>query len=377
VEQARHEGNLVNRNESGAFSGFTLLGGFINNQLEYRLIRMDGSIVAEWPTLFYDLFPDSSFVKPAARVPQTNWNAGVQGARMLPDGSLAFTFEGLGFVKLDRCGQTVWTLPQMTHHSVDLAERGGFWVPSLRYVEKDSRFPALKPPYDEDLILRVSDDGVVLDEISIFELFFKNHLEFLLFANGLEDIRVPEKQNLTHLNDVEELTSDMAMHFPQFTAGDLLVSLRNYNLIMVIDPRSHEVKWHQTGPWLKQHDPDFEATGRITVFNNNSDGTESGSILGGSTILSLDPRTGLTEVLYGKGPNQKLFTKFRGKHQVLPNGNRLITESHGGRVFEIDTNGEIVWEFINRFDEDSIAIIGTAQRYSEGYFHVKNWACGG
>jgi len=377
VEQARYEGKLVTRNESGsAFNGLTLLGGFINNQLQYRLVRMDGSVVAEWPARFYDLFPDPSFVKPADRVPQTNLNVGVQGAQMLPDGSLAFTFEGLGFVKLDRCGTVLWKIPQMTHHSVDLAERGGFWVPSTRYIERDSKYPGLKPPFDEDTILRVSEDGAILDEISIFDLFFKNQLEWLLFANGLEDIRVPEKQNLTHLNDVEELTSDMAVHFPQFAAGDLLISLRNYNLLMVIDPRTHEVKWHQTGPWIKQHDPNFEATGRITVFNNNSDGTESGSILGGSDILSLDPRTGATEVLYGRRPNQKLFTKFRGKHQVLPNGNRLITESHAGRVFEIDPQGNIVWEFINRFDEDSVAIIGMAKRYSEDYFHVKNWACG-
>jgi len=377
VEQARYSGNRVSHSDSSAaFAGLTLLGGFIDNQLEYRLIRMDGSVVAEWPIRFHDLFPDPSFVKPNARVPQTDWNAGVQGAQMLRDGSLAFTFEGLGFVKLDRCGVVQWKVPQMTHHSVDLAEDGGYWVPSLRYVEKDSRFPGLTPPYDEDLILRISADGAILDDISIFELFFTNHLEWLLFANGLEDIRVPEKENLTHLNDVEELTSDMAVHFPQFAAGDLLISLRNYNLLMVIDPRTHEVKWHQTGPWIKQHDPNFEANGRIAVFNNNSDGTNTGSILGGSNILSLDPRTGATEILYGNGRNQKLFTKFRGKHQILPNGNRLITESHAGRVLEIDPNGNTVWEFINRFDEKSVAIVGIAKRYTEDYFQVKDWTCG-
>jgi hypothetical protein len=70
-----------------------------------------------------------------------------------------------------------------------------------------------------------------------------------------------------------------------------------------------------------------------------------------------------------------MFTKFRGKDQVLPNGNRLITESHAGRVFEIDPRGNIVWEFINRFDEDSVAIIGMAKRYSEDYFHVQDWTC--
>jgi hypothetical protein len=281
----------------------------------------------------------------------------------------------MGFVKLDRCNAVEWTVPHMTHHSVDLAEGGGFWVPSTRYVERDSPYPGLVPPYDEDTILRISPDGQVLDEISVLALLFENKLESLLFANGLQDIQVPNKQNLTHLNDVEELKSDMAVHFPEFAAGDLMISLRNYNLVMVFDPRTHKVKWHQTGPWIKQHDPDFETTGHITVFDNRSDGTDTGAILGGSNILDIDPRTRATEVVYGSARKHKLFTKFRGKHQVLPNGNLLITESHAGRVFEVDREGNLVWEFINRFDETSVAVIGMAVRYPESFFDVKDWRC--
>jgi hypothetical protein len=32
---------------------------------------------------------------------------------------------------------------------------------------------------------------------------------------------------------------------------------------------------------------------------------------------------------------------------VLPNGNVLITESDGGRLFEVTRAGEIVWNFVN------------------------------
>jgi hypothetical protein len=31
----------------------------------------------------------------------------------------------------------------------------------------------------------------------------------------------------------------------------------------------------------------------------------------------------------------------------LPNGNTLITESDGGRLFEVTADGQIVWEFVN------------------------------
>lgn len=376
LEEARHGGDGVTLfKQDAATPGLTLLGGFFDEDLGFRLIRLDGTIVNRWPARFHEIFPDPSHVKPADRIPQTDWNAGVQGSRVFPDGSLVFNFEGLGLVKLDRCGAVQWTLPQMTHHSVDLAEGGGFWVPGTRYVDGPSVHPGIAPPYDEDTILKVSPDGKILQEISVLSLFFENRLEYLLFANGLENIEVPEKQNLTHLNDIEELKSDMAAHFPEFAAGDLLVSLRNYNLVMVVDPRTHKVKWYQTGPWLKQHDPDFRPNGTISVFNNRSDGTETGSILGGSNIMEVDPRSGSTRVRYGNKPNQKLFTKFRGKHQWLDKGHLLITEAHAGRVFEIDAQGRTVWEYVDRYDEENVAIIAGAIRYPERYFTVKDWRC--
>ena len=44
------------------------------------------------------------------------------------------------------------------------------------------------------------------------------------------------------------------------------------------------------------------------------------------------------------------YSAIRGKQQVLPNGNVLVTDSQSGRVFEV-TRGrrpEIVWEYYNR-----------------------------
>ena len=41
------------------------------------------------------------------------------------------------------------------------------------------------------------------------------------------------------------------------------------------------------------------------------------------------------------------YSGVMGKHQWLPNGNLLITESCNGRAFEIDRNGKIVLEYNN------------------------------
>jgi len=185
LTKARDDGDGVSRiDERQMFPGLTFIAGFFDGGLEMRLIRPNGSIVNRWKAPFHDIFPDSSHIDPEERIPQTDWNTDIHGALAFPDGSVLFNFEGNGLAKLDRCGATQWTLPKMTHHAVARSRAGGFWVPSLRVIEDVSRFPELTPPYEEDFVLHVSQDGRVLKEISVLELLYENDLRALLFANG-------------------------------------------------------------------------------------------------------------------------------------------------------------------------------------------------
>ena len=263
----------------------------------------------------------------------------------------------------------------MTHHSVEPSHDGSFWVPAYRSILTVSPFPMLTPPYKEDYILKVAPDGKILAEMSVLKLLFDNGLRAQLFANG-DNGSVIRRADLTHLNDVEELSPQMAARFPRFAAGDLLLSLRNMNLLLVVDPATWRVKWHQTGPWMDQHDPDFLPNGRISVFSNNNDGTEAGSPTEGSTIIEVDPASGESRVRYGGRPDQRFYTSYRGKQQALPNGNLLIVEAHAGRVIEVAPDGGVVWEFLNRYDDTYAALVIDAIRYPPGYFKVEDWACG-
>lgn len=370
---ARYDGNGVTHFDAGkAKPGLTFLTGFFDNGNEMRLIRLDGTIVNRWPVRFSEIFTDTSHIKPESIIPKSDWNAALQGALALPDGSIVFNFSYFGMVKLDRCGNLVWKLARGTHHSVERAAGGGFWVPGARYVESNSRYPNLQTPYTEDVILKVSDDGEVVNEIFLLDILYKHNLQGLVVR-----VRKPHAQDLYHLNDVEELGSDIAGSFPQFSAGDLLLSMRYDNLLMVIDPRTSEVKWYQSGPWNEQHDPDFRADGSITVFNNNNDGTQDGSILGGSNIMSIDPLSREVSFLYGEEPGQKLYSLDQGEHQNIGqgSGHLLITETGGGRVVEVSPQGEVVWEYINRYDDQDVALVTGAIRYPDGYFTVEDWSC--
>jgi len=53
----------------------------------------------------------------------------------------------------------------------------------------------------------------------------------------------------------------------------------------------------------------------------------------------------------------------------------LIDESESGRVFEVNQQDAIVWEFINRYDSSRVGIVMGATRYREDYFTVRDWSC--
>ncbi len=374
LRPARYAGKGVTRVNAGLASpGLTLVFSFFDGGHEVRLMRLDGAVVHRWPMRFFDIFKNLDYV-PSDLRPKSEWNVTTLGGLALPDGSVVVNFLFLGTVKLNRCGAVEWIVPQRTHHSVTQAAGGGFWIPNARYWAETSRFPVLRPPFEEHTLLKVSDAGEIVGETSILDVLFKNNLGALLFDNGLGATDIAS-YDILHLNDAEELSEAMAPSFPMFAAGDLLVSLRSLNLLMVVDPRTQKVKWHQTGPWIAQHDPDFQPNGTITVFSNNNDRTETGSILGGSTIIDVNPATGVTTVRYGGNSAQKMFTGIMGSHQFLANGNLLITETEAGRVFEVDARGSVVWEFINRHDESRVAIVTGATRYPDNYFTVRDWTC--
>jgi Arylsulfotransferase (ASST) len=368
---SRYGGSQVTKNIEGkAVPGLTLLVGFFEGNNELRLVKMDGTPVRRWPVKFSELFPNSEHIEPTKNRPNSDWNAAVHGSLIQPDGSVVFNFTYMGSVKLDRCGKVLWTLPLMTHHAVEPAEGGGFWIPNAHYRPTGLNYPVLQAPYRDDTILKVSDDGKVLQELSVLDVLYANDLEGMIYARRITD-------DILHLNDVEELDTRRAAAFPQFAPGDLMISMRMNHAVVVFDPKTSVVKWFQVAPWIGQHDPDFLVNGLISVYSNNDDGTLAGSTLGGSTIIDIDPKTQRTQVRYGGVPGEPFFAPSRGKHQHLgaAEQNNLIVEPAGGRVFEITPTKEIVWEYVNRFDEKDAAVITTAARYPEDYFTTKDWSC--
>ncbi len=341
----------------------------------------------KWSLDFFEHFPD-----PEARACERTHPLRVDthGAHVTPQGELVVNYEYCGSVKLDQCGGLDWRINEQTHHSLVPAEAGGYWILG-RDLWLAGEHPDRVPPvftHDadqlilEDTVLRVSEEGEILDEISIPELMREDGLEAMLTVNG-DAYRSDtiEGGELVHANKVTELPSDIADAYPLFDAGDLAISLRGRNLVMVVDPATGDVKWHQVGPWLRQHDPEFRPDGRISIFNNNVYGT---AYVQGQTdlstpyttnIIAVDPETRETEVIFGEAPGQEMLSVVRGQHELLEDDGMVIAEFDAGRVLEVDADGEVVWEYVNQYDDDFVGEITDAAIHPADYFQTEWQDC--
>ncbi len=376
LQPSRHAGSNVTINkEEAEKTDQILLAGFFDNSNEIRLIKRDGTVVNRWPVTFSRIFPDTRHM--GLKAPQTDWNIDIHGVYALRDGSVVFNFEYGGLVKLDRCNNVVWALPVLSHHSVEPSQDGGLWVPGQRRYTGDeqSMFPPFTTPLSEDTIMKIAANGAIKKEISVPELFYKNNLVYLLTSTGESFYNnLQWDEEIVHLNKIEELPRNLAQDFSLFDSGDLLLSLRNYNMLLVVDPETETIKWWTVGPWVRQHDPSFKAGGTIVVFNNNIYREETTTNLV-SNIIEIDPRTNDYKVIYGGKKGQEMLTRLRGKQEVTIKGGLLITEFEAGRAFETNARGDVIWEFINRYDKNNIAEITEARIYAENYFNVEDWSC--
>ncbi|MDZ7783938.1 MAG: arylsulfotransferase family protein [Halioglobus sp.] len=204
----------------------------------------------------------------------------------------------------------------------------------------------------------------------------------MIYQNGLQryipKIGKARDGDILHVNDIEPLGHGMADEYPLFEADDLLVSVRNLHLVMVLDPDTREVKWYSTDEWIEQHDPDFIGDGWISVFDNNKNfGGRRTKMLGGSRIVAVQPHTGAFKELYTSAGDDFFYTPRGGKTQHLENGNLLLTEKDTGRVFEVTADGEIVWEWVGETDpeKNTVAEIMEGTRYDFTPQQVAQWPC--
>jgi hypothetical protein len=325
---------LLHRGE-GTHTGYTLFT--TSNEQRARLIDMNGKIVHEWYKPFNEAFPRPKHVtKPKGNI---NWS----DAWLFPNGDLMVQYNGAldtpygyGLVKMDKDSKLIWNYSTNSHHTFDIGEDGRVYGLSQKwYKEPIDGFPFLKPPALLDTIYVLSPEGKELDKLDIIDAFRDTAFKDML---KIRDQVFRHVGDYFHTNSVKVLKSGVPYTIPGVKAGMVLVSIRNPDLICIIDLEKRRVVWAAKGQWKQQHSAYFTPDGMISVFDNQGWGGKK------SRVIEFDPLT-LKEVWsFPKRKEDYFYSAVRGRSSLLPNGNVIIAKSMVGKIIEVNRDSIPVWE---------------------------------
>lgn len=319
--------------------GYTLITGVVDSQEELHGVLMfdsAGALVHHWP-VSQDHTPWAS---------RADNNIFLHDFFVLPDGSLVTALNlGNTLARIDACGRPIWEKEADIHHSATPDGPDHFWS---------------WDGIDDMVRVRLS-DGEIVKRVTLQDVLAANpdtDILGILQTNGL--FESTWLNNPFHANDVDPLQPEMADAFPSFEAGDLLLSLRSINLVFVMDPDTARIKWWRVGAVRRQHDPDWSPDGRIIVYDNDTH-------RGYSRIRAIDPETYEIEDLVDGEPYQFANPRM-GAQQSRPDGAILIASAAQGRVFEVSPSGEVVFDYINHFDDENVGYVGSGQHVPDDFF---------
>ena len=347
---------------SGGLTGYLLISRYNGDQARHVIELMSletGEILRTWSP------EPETLLATVNRLPEfdgfaryENWNNAYFRyihPYLTEEGDLLVKNHIAPLFMLTPCGDVRWSRSEyLFHHSTSPDGQGGFWIPSYKLNDWPEN---LSPKFARESLVRVSAKGEVVFEEALDEILDSNGLRHLLFpaANFYHDPM--------HLNDIEPVLTNG----PHWKKGDLFLSLRTPSLVMLYRPSTHEIIWSQAGPWLSQHDVDILDDHRIAVFNNNAYDRGLGARVEGiSETLIYDFEDGSVESPFRAAlEDLGAATVSEGLQDFTPSGHLIFEEANRGRVFALNSAGQIVATFVNRAQNGETYSLGWSRYISQ------------
>jgi hypothetical protein len=370
------------------WNGFTVLSP-LGTQAAI-VIDMNGNVVKQW-----DGYQNSA--GGPARILPGGVIVGAAGANAPHQESLELVerdFDGKVLWRFDhneqietREGKKIWATRQ--HHDWQRQDfPAGYYSPGvtprieggntlmLTHTNHVQPKVALDKMLEDDRLIEVSQEGKI-----VWEWVASDHIdEFHFDKDAREAIASAPASNAARGGSFDWMHINSATYVgpnhwyvegdKRFAPDNILISSRESSFLAII-ARDGSVVW-QLGPdfsasadlrairqIIGQHNAHFipkelPGAGNVMVFDNGGPsgyGKPSPIALNGqgiyaratSRVLEIDPVT--LKLVWSYTAPTFFATNISGA-QRLPNGNTLITEGPDGRVFEVTTQGAIVWEYI-------------------------------
>ena len=340
-----YQTGLLHHQPEKSFDGFTIIAPMRHEAC--HLVNMAGEVVHSW-----DL-------------------PGLLGSKayLLPNGNLlcsVVTDEGIPIpgakgghiLELDWDGNVVWEyIDHSQHHDIVRLENGNTLYLSREVLGEEHAAKVkgglagteIKGNIFGDVVREVSPAGE-----RVWEWYFKE-------ADFNEFPLAPDchRGEWAHANSVA-VTLD----------GNVLVSFRHLDTIMAVDRGTKDIIWHlRDHTWGHQHNADVLPNGNITLFANGMNNLHQPLH---SRALEIDPKSGDIVWQYIDPQRWTFFSPVMSGLQRLGNGNTLICEALTGRVFEVDPDGEIVWDYITPMYHPNPVVHGPSNVLFRAYRYTAN-----
>jgi len=321
------------------------------------LVDMDGTILHSWAVDYDSISTDRELIPRSYPVTYIYWHM----ARLLPNGDLVVMIDqfdknpnGLAMMKIDHDSNVLWIHPHHVHHDFNFDKQGNIYAIDQRIADQEVKDLKIETPYLDDGLLVLSPDGKLIERISLIEAFSGS--DYSKFFNNYSNYR---NGDYLHTNNVDVLEPGLF----GAASGGLLLSFNGLGAIAVMDMESRKIVWARVGFWRHQHDPDLLANNNIMLFNNLCALRTDND----ACVTEIDPETYEIVWQYPENSDASLFSTYRGRQQVLANGNVLISEFQNGRLVEVTRDGRIVWEyscpFVSKVNPDYVCNFVAGRRY--------------
>jgi hypothetical protein len=247
-------------------------------------------------------------------------------------------FKGGAALEADWSGKVLWEVRHPNHHHDGrLLKNGNVLLLCATELSDDiaKKVRGGRPGTEEkgkiwaDYLVEMTKDGRTVWEWRTWE-----HLDPA--KDTITEIQ-GDRSEWTHANAIVELANE-----------DLLVSFREISTVIKIERRTGRIVWKLGAPPLSgQHAPTPLPNGNILIFDNGAHRLDESFPF--SRVIEVNPVTNGIVWKYQEEISSNFFSPRISNAQRLPNGNTLINEGWFGRFFEVTSEGDVVWEYVNPY----------------------------
>ena len=234
----RTAGGVTRYDRAAAWPGDTFLTMFHDGHIGAVLVDMEGRALHRWDVAVSRVWPGQA-VFDGVRLADDDVD--IHGTALLPNGDAILNLGEAGTVRVDRCSRVLWKVPGETHHAVDPLTSGETLIPARHRRTRAEPGPAAAGDWAERVLL--GGHAAARPSGQLGGGGGAGPRPCCTRAAGrpcCSRDRAPVRPSGWKIRPTSTTRrccgTEVAPAFPMFRAGDVLLSLRNLDTLVVADP---------------------------------------------------------------------------------------------------------------------------------------------